>query len=121
MIRATNAVLHYENIRVYRESKNMANRLNNCEQANVDKQIQSASSLINDIELLDEVGALELLDEKVLEVAIYRKKYPESSLLELSKIISMETGTSITKSGLHHRLYKIKQLAIKIRKKNNME
>ena len=121
MIRANNAVLYYENIRVYRESKNIANRLNNCEQANVDKQIGTASALIKDIELLEEVGALELLDDKVLEVAIYRRKYPESSLIELSKIISLETGNHITKSGLHHRLNKIKQLASKIREKKSLE
>lgn len=117
IIYANNAVLYYENIRVYRESKNITNRLNNCEQANIDKQIQSATSLVHDIELLEKVGALELLDEKVLEVAVYRRKYPDSSLIELSEIISMETGNSITKSGLHHRLNKIKQLASKIREK----
>ena len=108
LLGASKAVMYYENIRIYRESKNMANRLNNCEQANVDKSIQSASALVHDIELLEEVGALELLDEKVLEVANYRRRYPESSLTELSEIISIETGTKITKSGLHHRLNKIK-------------
>lgn len=119
LIKANKAVLYYENIRIYRENKNMANRLNNCEQANVDKSIQSAANLIHDIDLLEEVGALELLDEKVYDVAIYRRKYPESSLAELSQIISMETGNKITKSGLHHRLNKIKELAIKIRNKEN--
>lgn len=119
LIKANKAVLYYENIRIYRESKNMANRLNNCEQANVDKSIQSAANLIHDIDLLEEVGALELLDEKVYDVAIYRRKYPESSLAELSQIISMETGNKITKSGLHHRLNKIKELAKKIREKEN--
>ncbi len=117
LLGASKAVMYYENIRIYRESKNMANRLNNCEQANVDKSIQSASALVHDIELLEEVGALELLDEKVLEVANYRRRYPESSLTELSEIISIETGTKITKSGLHHRLNKIKLLAEKIKKK----
>lgn len=117
LLGASKAVMYYENIRIYRESKNMANRLNNCEQANVDKSIQSASALVHDIELLEEVGALELLDDKVLEVANYRRRYPESSLTELSEIISIETGTKITKSGLHHRLNKIKQLAEKIKNK----
>lgn len=117
LLGASKAVMYYENIRIYRESKNMANRLNNCEQANVDKSIQSASALVHDIELLEEVGALELLDEKVLEVANYRRRYPESSLTELSEIISIETGTKITKSGLHHRLNKIKLLAEKIKNK----
>lgn len=120
LIQANKAVLYYENIRIYRENKNMANRLNNCEQANVDKSIQSAADLIHDIDLLDEVGALELLDEKVHDVAIYRRKYPEASLAELSQIISLETGNKITKSGLHHRLHKIKEMAIKIRNKNSL-
>lgn len=117
LLGAYNAVMYYENIRIYRESKNLANRLNNCEQANVDKSIQSASSLVHDIELLEQVGALELLDEKVLEVANYRRRYPETSLAELSEIISIETGGKLTKSGLHHRLNKIKVLAEKIKNK----
>lgn len=121
LVQANQAVLYYENIRIYREQKNMANRLNNCEQANVDKSIQTAANLIHDITLLEEVGALELLDEKVYEVAIYRRRYPEASLGELSKIISLETGSAITKSGLHHRLNKIKELAQKIREKQRME
>lgn len=120
LLGASNAVMYYENIRIYRESKNLANRLNNCEQANVDKSIQSASSLVHDINLLEELGALELLDEKVLEVANYRRRYPESSLTELSEIISIETGVKITKSGLHHRLNKIKLLAKKMRDKQNI-
>lgn len=119
LIQANKAVMYYENIRIYRENKNMANRLNNCEQANVDKSIQSATNLIYDIDLLEKVGALELLDEKVYDVAIYRRKYSEASLAELSQIISLETGNKITKSGLHHRLNKVKELAKKIREKDN--
>ena len=55
--------------------------------------------------------SIDLLDEKLKEVIIYRKKYPEVSLKELSEIISLETGKTITKSGLNHRLRKIKELA----------
>ena len=97
----------------------MTNRLNNCEQANVDKMIESANRELKDIDLIESIGGLDLLDEKVKEVAIYRKKYPEVSLQELSEIISIETGNNITKSGLHHRLRKIKDLADKIRNKDN--
>ncbi len=114
---ASAAVLYYEDIRIYRDHVNMTNRLNNCEQANVDKTIQSANDQLRDILFLKEVGALELLDEKVKEAALYREKYTEVSLVELSQIITMETGHTITKSGLHHRLKKIKDLANKIREK----
>lgn len=121
IINASNAVMYYEDIRIYRDHKNMTNRLNNCEQANVDKMISTALEQIKEIELLEQAGVFELLDEKVKQVAIYRKKYPEVSLTELSQIISMETGESITKSGIHHRFRKIKDLANKVKEKNGLE
>ena len=117
MINAISALLYFEDIRIYRDHKNMTNRLNNCEQANVDKVIETANNQVKDIELIESIGGFDLLDEKVKIAAIYRKKYKEASLVELSEIISMETGIPITKSGLHHRFTKIKQLANKIREK----
>lgn len=114
IINASNAVFYYEDIRIYRDHKNMTNRLNNCEQANVDKMIMAASIQIREIEALEKADIFHLLDDKIKEVAIYRKKYPEASLQELSEIISLETGKTITKSGLHHRLKKIHELAEKI-------
>ncbi len=117
LIKATKAMFYYEDIRIYRDNKNKANRLNNCEQANVDKIIGTANKQLMDIEFLDENGLLDLLDEKVKEVAIYRMKYQEVSLLELSEIITKETGNKITKSGLHHRFKKIEEMANKVRQK----
>lgn len=114
LMEAINAVFYYEDIRIYRDHKNMTNRLNNCEQANVDKIIETASLQLKDIKKIESIGGLDLLDEKTKEAAIYRKKYPESSLLELSEIISLETGNKITKSGLYHRFNKIKNIASKI-------
>lgn len=116
IIKAMNAVLYFEDIRIYRDHKNMTNRLNNCEQANVDKIIQTSNEQVKEIELLRQSDTYELLDEKLKEVAEYRLKYPETSLLELSEIISLETGNKITKSGLHHRFKKISSLAEKVRR-----
>ncbi len=115
MINAIQALLYYEDIRIYRDHKNMTNRLNNCEQANVDKIIETASKQVQDIELINSIGGIDLLDDKTKIAAIYRLKYKEASLAELSNIISIETQTPITKSGLHHRFTKIKELANKIR------
>lgn len=117
MINAINALLYYEDIRIYRDHKNMTNRINNCEQANVDKIILSANNLVNDINYIKEKAGLELLDEKTYIAAVYRMKYKEASLTELSEIMSVETNNSITKSGLHHRFNKIKNLANKLRQK----
>ena len=113
-ISASNALLYYEDIRIYRDHKNMTNRLNNCEQANVDKMILSAQKDIKIIEKLKEKDMFDLLDEKDQLIAEYRLKYPESSLQELSEIISLETPAKLTKSGIYHRLRKIKELGKKI-------
>ena len=115
LMKATNALFYYEDIRIYRDHKNMTNRLNNCEQANVDKIIETATKQVNDINKIMSIGGLDLLDEKTKEAATYRLKYPEVSLLELSEIISLETGNKITKSGIYHRFNKIKELASRIK------
>ena len=113
---ANKAVMYYEDVRVYRDKKNKTNRLNNCEQANMDRIIENATSQLEDIEIIEENDGLVLLDDKVKEALNYRKKYPETSLKELAEIISLETNKPITKSGLNHRLKKIKDLADKFRK-----
>ena len=115
IIDAYNAVLYYEDIRIYRDHKNMTNRLNNCEQANVDKIIQTAFNQVKDIKKIIEIGGLDLLDEKTRVIAEYRLKYPEASLQELSEIIAIETTTKLTKSGVYHRMKKITSLAERIK------
>ena len=115
LIGASQGVMYYENIRALKEQKNITNRLNNCEQANTDKILMSSNEQIKDINLIVEKLGEEFLDEKLLEAANYRCKYPESSLLELSEIMSMETGKNIAKSGLNHRFRKIKEIASRLR------
>lgn len=113
------AVLYYEDIRIYRDHKNMTNRLNNCEQANVDKTILASEKQLNDISCLEDNISTDLLDEKLKEVVIYRKKYPDLSLEELARVISYETGKPLTKSGLNHRFRKIKDMADRFRKEKD--
>ena len=115
LIGAAKAVLYFEDIRIYRDNANMVNRLNNCEQANVDKMINTAYEQIKAIEKIEKYASLDILSDKEKEVAIYRKKYPDVSLTDLSEIMSVETDRKITKSGVYHRLNKIKELADKIR------
>ena len=97
----------------------MTNRINNCEQANIEKSMKSAQSQVDGINYLKEIDAYDLLDDKVKEVANYRLKYPESSLIELSEIISIETGNKVTKSCINHRLRKIRELVRKAKENSN--
>ena len=115
---ANKAVMYYEDVRVYRDQKNKTNRLNNCEQANMDRIFETANLQLEQIKTIEENGGESLLDDKTKEALDYRKKYPEASLKELAEIISLETGKPITKSGLNHRMRKIKELATRLKKGN---
>lgn len=119
MMKAYSSVLYFEDIRIYRDHVNMTNRLNNCEQANVEKTINTANQQIKYIDIINKNDAIELLDDKTKEVIKYRLKYPESSLQELSDILNIETNIRLSKSGLNHKFRKIKELALKLESRLN--
>ena len=110
MLNATTSLFYYEDIRIYRDHKNMTNRLNNCEQANVDKSINASREQLELISKLRQIKDFDLLDDKIKNICIYKEKYPESSMQELAEIISSETEIPITKSCINHRFRKIKEI-----------
>ena len=118
---ANNAVMYYENVRIYRDQKNKTNRLNNMEQANIDRVFETANEQLRQIKIIEETASIDLLDDKARETLEYRKKYPEASLKELAEIISFETNKKLSKSGLNHRLRKIKDLAEQLEKHRQKE
>ena len=113
LLNARTSLFYYEDIRIYRDHKNMTNRLNNCEQANVDKMIQASSEQLELIRKLRETRDFDLLEQGIKDICIYKEKYPESSMAELAEIISTETERPITKSGINHRFRKIKEMITK--------
>lgn len=113
MFNATNSMFFFEDIRIYRDHKNMVNRLNNCEIANQEKTIQTGLKQLEDIKYLQSHDLIPLLDERIQEVIIYRLKYPETSYQELADIVSQETGKPVGKSGINHYFRKIKELVKK--------
>ncbi len=110
---AFNALFYFEDIRIYKDHKNMVNRLNNCEQANVERTLKSSKVILDNIKYLEDNDLLMLLDERSKEIIEYKKKYPDTSLGELADIITMETNKSITKSGINHHFRKINALVKK--------
>ena len=107
---ATNCFFYFEDIRIYRDHKNMVNRLNNCEIANQEKILKTGLKQLEDINYLKQHDLLGLLDENVREAVRYREAYPETSLSELANIISQETGREIGKSGVNHYFIKVRKL-----------
>jgi DNA-binding protein WhiA len=118
MFGATNSMFNFEDIRIYRDHKNMVNRLNNCEIANQEKTIETGLKQLDDIKYLEDNDLISLLDDRIQEVINYRKKYPETSFKELADIVSVESGKAITKSGINHYFRKIKDLVNKHQKRS---
>lgn len=110
MFRAINSLFEFEDTRIYRDHKNMVNRLNNCELANQEKTIKSGLNQLDDIKYLEDNDLMSLIDEKLQIIILYRKKYPEVSLQELADIISMETDYKVGKSGVNHHFRAIKKI-----------
>lgn len=117
LLGATNSFFYFEDIRIYRDHKNMVNRLNNCEIANQEKILKTGMKQLDDIKYLKEHDLVGLLDENVQEAVRYREAYPETSLQELADIISTETGRQIGKSGINHYFIKVKKLVEKHKEK----
>lgn len=119
MFKATNSYFYFEDIRIYRDHKNMVNRLNNCEIANQEKTINTGLKQIADIEYLKTHDLYSLLDESTKIVLEYRERYPEVSLKELADIISLETDYKIGKSGVNHHFIKVRNLIKKHKEKSS--
>jgi len=118
LFRATNAMFFFEDIRIYRDHKNMVNRLNNCELSNQTKSIQTGLKQLEDIKYLKENDLMGILDDKMKIVVEAREKYPESLLAELAEIITLEYNYRIGKSGVNHHFIKMTNI-IKRHRSNN--
>jgi cell division protein WhiA len=117
VIQANNAVLDFEDIRIYRDMNNSVNRIRNCEVANLNKSWDAANSQLDNINLIADTIGLDLLPPKLIEAALLRIKNPDSTLLELAEFYEEDYNQSISKSGLNHRYRKINEIAERI--KNN--
>ena len=107
LIGACKSVIKFEEIRVQREMNNKINRLVNCESANLNKTINASISQIEAIRKLKENGKFEKMSDTLKEIAELRLNNPNSSLIELGKMLKEPVG----KSGVNYRLKKIMDMA----------
>lgn len=115
LVGAQNSVFQFEDIRIKRDFNNSINRIMNCEIANEKKTIVAANQQLKDIELIETHFVMDQLDEKLLKVMEIRKTYSDVSLNELTTYYEQTYDETISRSGINHRLNKIKQLAEKIK------
>lgn len=92
----------FEETRVIKEMKNKANRINNCDLANLDKTIEASG---RQSRIIREIG-LENLPEALREVARLRLEHPELPLGELGELCM----PPLKKAAVHYRLRKIEAM-----------
>lgn len=109
----------FENIVIKRTLTANISRVMNIDVANQQKTNASAKEQLKHIKFLEYNYPLEKLDPKLLMVMKVRKENPEASLLEMVDIINSTYEEQITKSGLNHRLRKIKEIAIDFEERRN--
>ncbi|WP_069202413.1 DNA-binding protein WhiA, partial [Streptococcus pneumoniae] len=80
--------------------------------ANLNKTIGAALRQIENIRYIDETVGLDILPDKLQEIAQLRRDYQDVTLKELGEMVS---GGKISKSGINHRLRKIDEIAEKLR------
>ncbi len=107
----------FENTIILKDLRNKANRISNCDIANLDRVADMAKRQRTAIKLIDEMVGLDSLDEKLRQAAELRLAEPEMSLKELGLMMSPPIG----KSGMNHRLNKIERIAATLEKKKGKE
>ncbi|MEG0486072.1 MAG: DNA-binding protein WhiA, partial [Oscillospiraceae bacterium] len=111
---ASGAALEIMNLKVYKDFRNKANRITNCETANIDKMVEANGQTLSAIKYLKQQGAYETMPENLREAAKLREENPEISLKELAACFN----PPLSKSGLCHRLRRISEIANALSERN---
>jgi DNA-binding transcriptional regulator WhiA len=111
MIGAFGAVLHLEDVRALRETKNRIHRLVNTEAANLDRAASAAAAQRRLIDYVASAYGLARLSPPLREIADLRIAHPDESLAELGA----RCNPQIAKPTVSSRLAALGRLAAKLR------
>ncbi len=98
-------------MKIYKDIRNKANRIANCDAANIDKVVKAAMKQIDDIKLIDRAVGLDSLSDELREVAQLRLDNIDMSLQEIGENLSVP----ISRSGVNHRFKKLAKMAEELR------
>jgi DNA-binding protein WhiA len=105
LIGASSSALALENVRVEKDMRNYINRTNNCETANLDKQVVASIRQQAAIATIDKHIGILSLPASLQQAALLRMAHPDATVQELADL------ADIQKSGMYHRLDRLMKLA----------
>lgn len=101
------------NSKIKKELINNANRITNCDSANINKSLSASNKYYSVIIKLIESGYIDMLPDHLREMALKRVEFKEMSFAELGRQFS----PVISKSGVYHRLEKIVEFYNELKEK----
>lgn len=113
IIGATNCMLELENVKIMKELRNNVNRQVNCDTANINKTLKTATKQIEYIKYIDETVGLNQLNDQLKRLAEVRLENPELSLKAIGELMD----PPLSKSGTNHRMKKIEEYYLDLKKR----
>ncbi len=110
-IGAQQCTLDLMNVKIYKDVRNKANRIANCDSANIDKVVNAAVKQLEDIKLIDRTLGLDNISEELRDIAQLRLDNLDMSLREIGDTLE----PPISRSGVNHRFKRLAKIADDIR------
>ena len=104
---ASGQFFKFDEVMMMKELKSEAYRMNNLDNANIDKSLRAAEAQINAIKKIQEKRGLDTLSPKLREAAYARLENPDVNIEELGKLMI----PPLSKSGINNRLRRIEEIA----------
>lgn len=112
---ASHATIDLMNVKILKDIRNKANRIANCDAANIERTLRASEKQIEDIEYIMSTEGLDSLTPELRNMAEVRLENPDVSLKELGEMLDKPVG----RSGANHRLKKLSEIAEQIREERN--
>ena len=104
---ASGQFFKFDEIMMMKGLRSKTYRLNNIDNANIDKSIRAAEKQISSIRKIEEKRGLDFLSLKLREAAELRLENPDVGIEELGRMMS----PPLSKSGMNNRLRRIEEIA----------
>ena len=108
---ATKSSIELMNVKILKDIRNKANRIVNCDNANIERTLKASEKQIADIEYIISTTGLDDLTPELRNMAEVRLENPDASLKEICEMLDKPVG----RSGANHRLKKLSEIADSIR------
>lgn len=102
----SSTILQLEETAIYRQVRSHANKLVNCDSANINKSLEAARAQLKLIDTLEAARLVEELPEPLRELIFARKNNPSMSLKELGQTLPRP----ISKSTVEYRWRKLESM-----------